>query len=91
MTSLMLGLKKNVKKTPLATMMTNEYIAISPIRKVQWSGKTFFIAFDRKPAPPNRSSNALPALDSGLGAVAIAALRSWRPPDRLGIRSTPKV
>src|SRR5947209_2771140 len=36
--------------------MISEYIAISPSRNDQWSGKTLFMLLRRKVAEPNRSS-----------------------------------
>src|SRR3954451_21633984 len=38
--------------------MISEYIAISPSRNDQWSGKTLFMLLRRKVAEPNRSSTA---------------------------------
>src|SRR3954452_14397564 len=70
----MLGLKKNVKKTPVAMMMKNAYIAISPSKNDQWSGKAFLMALLENRAKPNRSSMALPVPESALGGLLIANL-----------------
>src|SRR4051812_13097093 len=56
MTSRELGLKKKVRKTPVATSTTKQYIAISPNMNDQWSGKTLLSAVRVKLVAPSRSS-----------------------------------
>jgi hypothetical protein len=47
MTSVMLGLKKNVSQVPVISSTTNDHSAISPSRNDQCSGKTLRMsAFD---------------------------------------------
>jgi hypothetical protein len=41
----MLGLNHSVRNTPDSRIRMNENSAISPSRKLQWSGKTFRIRF----------------------------------------------
>src|SRR3954471_14595784 len=56
MTSWLEAWKNNVKYTPVSSRTISEYIAISPSRNDQWSGKTLFMLLRRKVAEPNRSS-----------------------------------
>ncbi len=52
----MLGMNQNVRKVPVIRQMIIEYMAISPSRNDQWSGKTF-LSRNRMPlAVPRRSS-----------------------------------
>src|SRR3954449_1594191 len=48
--------KNKVRYTPVSSRRISEYIAISPSRNDQWSGKTLFMLLRRKVAEPNRSS-----------------------------------
>src|ERR1700730_8466541 len=51
-----LASKKKVRKTPVASSTMKQYMAISPSRKAQWSGKTLLRASSAKEAAPRRSS-----------------------------------
>ena len=57
------GMKYRLRKMPVAIRTTNEYSAISPSMKDQWSGKILSRKTRPPLAKPNRSSSSATTLE----------------------------